>query len=96
MQRMYRGNERYYKLKGNRKWLLRKEELFKKVEGRLHNYKFLEAQISNIELDIKKEKLEYRGCWAISYYERTGVTYNISRSVEKYVISKLWRITIIK
>lgn len=67
---------------------MEKKELFKKVEGRLHNYKFLEAQISNIELDIKKEKLEYRGCGAISYDERTGVTYNISRSVEKEVMAK--------
>nr|WP_195365983.1 hypothetical protein [[Eubacterium] tenue] len=67
---------------------MEKKELFKKVEGRLHNYKYLEMQIINIELDIKKEKMEYRGCGAISYDEKTGVTYNISRSVEKEVIAK--------
>lgn len=67
---------------------MEKKELFKKVEGRLHNYKFLEMQINNIELDIKKEKMEYRGCGAISYDEKTGVTYNISRSVENEVIAK--------
>ncbi|WP_250673528.1 hypothetical protein LZ906_007795 [Paraclostridium ghonii] len=70
-----------------------KKELFKKVEGKLHNYKFLEMQINNIELDIEKEKMEYRGCGAISYDERTGVTYNISRSVENEVIEKEKRIS---
>ncbi|EQK42754.1 putative sigma factor [[Clostridium] bifermentans ATCC 638] len=70
-----------------------KKELFKKVEGKLHNYKYLEMQINNIELDIKKEKMEYRGCGAISYDERTGVTYNISRTVENEVIAKEKRIS---
>ncbi|KGJ49711.1 hypothetical protein [Paraclostridium dentum] len=70
-----------------------KKELFKKVEGKLHNYKYLEMQINNIELDIKKEKMEYRGCGAISYDEKSGVTYNISRSVENEVISKEKRVS---
>ncbi|WP_270659179.1 hypothetical protein [Paraclostridium bifermentans] len=70
-----------------------KKELFKKVEGKLHNYKYLEMQINNIELDIKKEKMEYRGCGSISYDERTGVTYNISRTVENEVIAKEKRIS---
>ena len=69
-----------------------KKELFKKVEGRLHNYKNLEAQIRNLDLDIEKEKNDYRGCGAISYDERTGVTYNISRTVENEVIAKEKRI----
>ncbi|CEO23393.1 hypothetical protein [Paraclostridium sordellii] len=67
---------------------MEKKELFKKVELRLHNYKFLEVQINNIELDIKKEKMRYRGCGAINYDERTSETYNISRIVEKEVIDK--------
>ncbi|WP_195938713.1 hypothetical protein [Romboutsia sp. 1001713B170131_170501_G6] len=65
-----------------------KKKLFREVEGRLHNYKYLEMQINNLELDIEQEKNEYRGCGAISYDERTGVTYNISRSVENEVIAK--------
>lgn len=65
-----------------------RKELFKSVEGRLHNYKYLDIQIKNLELDIEKEKNDYRGCGAISYDERTGVTYNISRSVENEVIAK--------
>ena len=68
--------------------LMDKKELLKKVELRLQNYKFLEMQINNIELDIKKEKMEYRGCGAINYYERTGTTNNISRTVENEVIAK--------
>ena len=69
-----------------------KKELFKKVEGRLHNYKNLEIQIRNLELDIEKEKNDYRGCGAIGYDEKTGVTYNISRTVENEVIAKEKRI----
>lgn len=69
-----------------------KKELFKKVEGRLHNYKNLEIQIKNLELDIEKEKNDYRGCGAIGYDEKTGVTYNISRTVENEVIAKEKRI----
>lgn len=65
-----------------------KKELFKKVEGRLYNYKYLQIQIDNLELEIEREKNDYRGCGAISYDERTGVTYNISRTVENEVIAK--------
>lgn len=67
---------------------MERKELFKSVEARLHNYKYLDIQIKNLELDIQKEKNDYRGCGAISYDERTGVTYNISRSVENEVIAK--------
>ena len=69
-----------------------KKELFKKVEGRLHNYKNLEVQIRNLELDIEREKNDYKGCGAIGYDEKTGVTYNISRTVENEVIAKEKRI----
>ncbi|WP_276699704.1 hypothetical protein [Romboutsia ilealis] len=69
-----------------------KKKLFRETEGRLHNYKYLEIQIKNLELDIEREKNEYRGCGAISYDERTGVTYNINRSVENEVIAKEKRI----
>ena len=34
-----------------------KKKLFRETEGRLHNYKFLEIQINNLELDIEKEDL---------------------------------------
>lgn len=65
-----------------------KKKLFKETEARLHNYKYLEIQINSLELDIEQIKNDYRGCGAISYDERTGVTYNINRSVENEVIAK--------
>lgn len=65
-----------------------KKKSFKTVEGRLHDYKYLDVQIKSLELEIEKVKNDYRGCGAISYDERTGVTYNISRSVENEVIAK--------
>ena len=69
-----------------------KKTLFRETEGRLHNYKYLEIQIKSLELDIEREKNDYRGCGAISYDERTGVTYNINRSVENEVMAKEKRI----
>ena len=64
-----------------------KKKLFRETEARLHNYKYLEIQINSLELDIEREKNDYRGCGAISYDERSGVTYNINRSVENEVIT---------
>ena len=69
-----------------------KKKLFIETEARLHNYKYLEIQINSLELDIEQIKNDYRGCGAISYDERTGVTYNINRSVENEVIAKEKRI----
>lgn len=69
-----------------------KKKLFRETEARLHNYKYLEIQIKSLELDIEQIKNDYRGCGAISYDERTGVTYNINRTVENEVIAKEKRI----
>ena len=65
-----------------------KKQLFRETEARLHNYKDLDIQINNLDLDIEIEKNNYRGCGAISYDERTGITYSINRSVENEVIAK--------
>ena len=65
-----------------------KKKLFRETEARLHHDKYLEIQINSLELDIEQIKNDYRGCGAISYDERTGVTYNINRSVENEVIAK--------
>lgn len=65
-----------------------KKEMFKKVEGRLYNYKNLEIEIKSIELEIESVKNEFLGCGSIEYGERTGVTYNISRTVENEVIKR--------
>ncbi len=64
------------------------KELFKKVEARLHNYKYLQIQIDNLELDIEEIKNDYRGCGSINYDERTGSTNNISRTIENEIIDR--------
>ena len=64
------------------------KELFKKVEARLHNYKYLQIQIDNLELDIEEIKNDYRGCGSISYDERTGATYSINRTIENEIIDR--------
>ena len=64
------------------------KELFKKVEARLHNYKYLQIQIDNLELDIEEIKNDYRGCGSISYDEKTGATYNINRTIEDEIIDR--------
>ena len=69
-----------------------KKQLFRETEARLHNYKYLEIQIKNLQLDIEREQHDQRGCGSISYEEKTGVTYNINRSVENEVIAKEKRI----
>lgn len=67
-------------------------ELFRKTEGKLFDYKNMKNEIEAIDLEIENIKNDYRGCGAISYEERTGLTYNISRSVENEVIKKEERI----
>lgn len=67
-------------------------DLFRKTEGKLFDYKNIKNEIEAIDLEIENIKNDYRGCGAISYEERTGATYNISRSVENEVIKKEERI----
>lgn len=67
---------------------MEKKELFKKVEGRLYSYKNLDIEIKSIELEIESVKNEFLGCGAIEYGERTGVTYNINRTVENEVVKR--------
>ena len=69
------------------------KELFKKVEARLHNYKYLQIQIDNLELDIEEIKNDYRGCGSISYDERTGATYSINRTIENEIIERERRLS---
>ena len=67
-------------------------EIFRKTEGKLFDYKNIKNEIEAIELEIENIKNDYRGCGSISYEERTGPTFNISRSVENEVIKKEERI----
>lgn len=65
-----------------------KKVLFKKVEARLHGYKYLQIQIDNLELEIKRIENDYSGYRAIGYEEKTGATHSISRTIENEIIEK--------
>ena len=65
-----------------------KKVLFKKVEARLHEYKYLQIQIDNLELEIKRIENDYSGYRAIGYEEKTGATHSISRTIENEIIEK--------
>ena len=63
-------------------------EIFRKTEGKLFDYKNIKNEIEAIELEIENIKNDYRGCGSISHEESTGPTFNISRSVENEVLKK--------
>jgi len=60
--------------------------LYKKTESVLYNYKNTVAEIKNIDLEI--EHIEYVGCGAMSYEEKSAPTNQFSSSVENEVISR--------
>lgn len=64
-------------------------KLYKKTEGELFSYKYLESKIERKKLDIAKEKNEYFGCSGIHYGGvKTGKTYNIPKNIELELINK--------
>ncbi|WP_339073557.1 hypothetical protein [Clostridioides difficile] len=75
---------------------INKKELFKKVEGRLHHYKFLSAEIKNLELDIESRENEIFGCKAVGYDEKVSPTYAFNSTVENEIIKKERDITRLK
>lgn len=73
------------------------DNYYKKTEGRLFNYKKILNDIEMIDLEIAQIENEYVGCSGISYdSEKTGKTYNISKSVEQEIIRKEERINYLK
>lgn len=67
----------------------KQKDLYKVVEARLYNYKNLDTQIKNAELDIEIYKEDYLGCKAISYTEDTVTPTNkFHSSVEDEVIKR--------
>ncbi|VFG74448.1 putative sigma factor [Clostridioides difficile] len=74
----------------------KKDILFKETDERLHNYKYLDIKIKNINLDIKRYENEYSGCGAMVYTEKTSNTYNISSSVENEVLKREERLRKLK
>jgi len=65
-------------------------DLYKKTEYLLYNYKMMKAEIKNIDLEISQ--MEYIGCAAIGYSEKSGPTNAFNSSVENEVIVREKRI----
>ena len=61
---------------------------FSKVEYLLYNYKNIQAQIKNIDIDIAELENNYRGCDAVSYEEHSQPTNKFNSTVENEIISK--------
>lgn len=70
---------------------------YKKTEGRLFNYRKILDDLEIIDLEIAQTENEYVGCSGISYdSEKSGRTYNVSKSVEQEIIRKEERINYLK
>lgn len=64
-----------------------KNDLFRKTEYELYNYKFIESKIKSIDIDIDilKNDISLKG---ISYEEKTGPTNAFNSSVENEIIRR--------
>ncbi|MDP4147465.1 MAG: xanthine dehydrogenase [Bacillota bacterium] len=62
--------------------------IFKKTEQALYDYKSLEVKIKNLNIDIESLKNDYSGIAAITYGEKTGATNKFNSSVENEVINR--------
>lgn len=67
---------------------MKDEELFRKTDGVLFNYKTIKAEINNIDIEIEELKEEVTGVNAIGYEEKTGPTNAFNSSVENEVLKK--------
>lgn len=65
-----------------------KDKLFSETEGKLYNYNTTKVELNSLKIDLEYLKIEYQGCRAIGYSEKTGETYNISNPVEDEVLEK--------
>lgn len=74
----------------------KKDILFKEIDKRLYNYKYLDIKIKNINLDIKRCENEYFGCGVMVYIEKISNIYNISFFVENEVLKREERLRKLK
>lgn len=65
-----------------------KEDLYKKTDGVLFNYKSIRTEVSNLELEIEELQEEVDGVKAIGYEERSSPTNAFNSSVENEVLKK--------
>lgn len=66
----------------------KEQDLYKKTDGVLFNYKTIKAEIENLEIEIEDVKSEFDGVNAISYEEKTGPTNAFNSSVENELLKK--------
>lgn len=64
------------------------QELYRKTDGVLFNYKTIKVEINNLKLDIEELKAECDGIKAVGYEEKTGQTNAFNSSVENEVLKK--------
>ncbi|WP_297634743.1 DUF722 domain-containing protein [uncultured Clostridium sp.] len=69
---------------------------FKKIENVLYSYNGILTDIKCIEIDIKREEAEYRGCGAIDYSTEGGKSNYFNSTVENEVIERERRMNILK
>ena len=67
---------------------MNEDNLYKKTDGVLFNYKSIKAEIFNLEIDIEELKDEMDGIKAISYEEKSSPTHKFNSSVENEVIKR--------
>lgn len=63
-------------------------EIYRKTDGVLFNYKSIKVEIENLSIEIEELKQDYRGCGAITYEEKSSPTYKFNSSVENELISR--------
>lgn len=64
------------------------QDLYKKTDGVLFNYKTIKAEIGNLELEIEELKAECDGVKGMTYEERTAPTNAFNSSVENEILKK--------
>lgn len=66
---------------------MKKDEI-KKIEGILYNYKALQVEIDNLNIDLDILKEEYNGIGSISYNEKSSPTNKFNSIVENEMIKR--------
>lgn len=62
--------------------------LYKKTDGVLFNYRTIKAEINNLAIEIEEIKSEIDGVKSIGYEEKTGSTNAFNSSVENEILKK--------
>lgn len=64
---------------------------YKAVESILYNYKTMNAEIKNIDIEIEELENNYLECGAITYEEKSSPTNKFNSLVENETINKIYK-----